>query len=137
METSEGALWEGVLPGVLRQLYVGRATGRLVLERAGVRHGLRFGGGHILNAETSAREDRMGELLVARGLLTPADLKRATGFALRDGKRLGVVLVELGLLDARGLEDAVSAHVQHVLEKVFAWGDGSYSFQPEAEPAPE
>ena len=79
----------------------------------------------------------MGELLVARGLLTPADLKRSTGFALRDGKRLGVVLVELGLLDAQGLEDAVSTHVQHVLEKVFAWSDGSYSFQPEAEPAPE
>jgi hypothetical protein len=137
METSQGALWEGVLPGVLRQLYVGRATGRLVLERAGVLYGLRFGGGHILNAETSAREDRMGELLVARGVLTPADLKRSTGFALRDGKRLGVVLVELGLLDARGLEDAVSTHVQHVLEKVFVWSDGSYSFQPEAEPAPE
>ena len=67
----------------------------------------------------------MGELLVARGVLSPGDLKRATGFALRDGKRLEVVLVELGLLDPQGLEEAVSSHVQPVLEQVFAWSDGS------------
>lgn len=134
MEPIEGALWEGVLPGVLRRLYVGRASGRLILERTGARHGLRFGAGHILNAETSVREDRMGELLVTRGRVTQAELRRATGFALRDGKRLGAVLVELGMLDADGLEEAVSAHVQHVLQKVFAWAEGSYAFQPQTEP---
>ncbi len=137
MEPVEGALWEGVLPGVLRRLYVGRATGRLALERGGERHGLRFDGGHILNAETTVREDRMGELLVARGRLSVGDLKRATGFSLRDRKRLGAVLVELGLLDTEGLADAVSTHVQHVLQKVFAWTEGTYSFREEAEPAPQ
>jgi hypothetical protein len=137
MESMAGALWEGVLPGVLRQLYVGRASGRLELERDGARYGLRFGGGHILNAETGVRQDRMGQLLVARGVLTEPDLKRATGFALRDRKRLGGVLLEQGLLDAQGLEDAVAAHVQHVLDRVFAWKDGRYSFREEAEPAPE
>ena len=135
MEPIAGALWEGVLPGVLRRLYVGRASGRLVLERGGERHGLRFDGGHILNAETSVREDRMGALLVAHGRLSAGDLKRATGFALRDRKRIGVVLVELGLLDTEGLAQAVSAHVQHVLQKLFAWTEGSYAFREEAEPA--
>jgi hypothetical protein len=137
MESLAGPLWEGVLPGVLRQLYVGRASGRLVLERDAVRYGLRFGRGHILNAETSARPDRMGQLLVTRGVLTEHDLKRATGFALRDRKRLGVVLLEHGLLDAQGVADAVAAHVQHVLDRVFAWNEGHYTFQEEAEPAPE
>jgi hypothetical protein len=134
MEPASGTLWEGVLPGVLRRLYVGRATGRLLLERGAERHGLRFQGGHILNAETSVREDRMGELLVARGRLTAAALKRATGFALRDGKRVGAVLVEQGLLDAEGLEEAVSLHVQHVLQKVFPWNEGAWAFRPEADP---
>jgi len=133
MESFAGELWEGVLPGVLRQLYVGRATGRLLLERSGQRHGLRLSSGHILNAETNAREDRMGSLLVASGRLTEGDVKRATGFALRDGKRVGAVLVELGLLDADGLEEAVSRHVQHVLRKAFAWNDGRYEFHEETE----
>ena len=137
MESIAGPLWEGVLPGVLRQLYVGRASGRLVLERDAVRYGLRFGRGHILNAETSVRQDRMGQLLVARGVLTDPDLRRATGFALRDRKRLGVVLLEHGLLDAQGLADAVAAHVQHVLDRVFAWNEGHYTFQADTEPAPE
>jgi len=133
VEGITGELWEGVLPDVLRQLYVGRATGRLLLQRGGERHGLRLSSGHILNAETSVREDRMGSLLVASGRLTEGDVKRATGFALRDGKRLGAVLVDLGLLDADGLEEAVSAHVQHVLRKAFAWSDGRYEFHPEVE----
>ncbi len=131
MDLVEGSLWEGVLPGVLRRLYVGRATGRLVLERSDERQGVHFRVGHIVSGETSVRGDRMGELLVSSGRLAAADMKRAMGFALRDGKRLGVVLVELGLLDAEGLEDAVCAHARHVLRKVFAWNEGSYRFQEE------
>ncbi len=132
MDSVEGSLWEGVLPGVLRRLYVGRATGRLVLEHADQRQGVHFRAGHIVSAESNVRGDRMGELLVAGGRLASGELKRATGFALRDGKRLGVVLVELGLLDADGLEDAVCMHTRHVLGKLFAWNEGSYRFQPEA-----
>ncbi len=132
MDVVEGSLWEGVLPGVLRRLYVGRATGRLVLEHADERQGVHFRAGHIVSAESNVRGDRMGELLVASGRLASGELKRAMGFALRDGKRLGIVLVELGLLDADGLEDAVCMHARHVLGKLFAWSEGGYRFQQEA-----
>jgi DnaJ-domain-containing protein 1 len=131
MEAIQGPLWEGVLPSVLRKLYVERRTGRLSFQRDVERHSVRFQNGHIVNAETNVREDRMGELLVRQGRLTPPDLKRALGFALRDRKRLGVILMEMGLLDAQGLEEAVAAHVRHVLGKVFSWNEGSYAFTEE------
>jgi hypothetical protein len=132
MAAIQGPLWEGVLPSVLRNLYVGRRTGRLSFLRDLERHSVRFRNGHIVNAETNVREDRMGELLVRQGRLTPVELKRALGFALRDNKRLGVSLMEMGLLDAQGLEEAVAAHVRHVLGKVFSWNEGSYTFIEEA-----
>jgi predicted metal-dependent hydrolase len=132
MEAIQGPLWEGVLPSVLRHLYVGRRTGRLSFLRDVERHSVRFRNGHIVNADTNVREDRMGELLVRQGRLTPADLKRALDLALRDKKRLGVILMGLGLLDAQGLEEAVAAHVRHVLGKVFSWNEGSYTFTEEA-----
>jgi tetratricopeptide (TPR) repeat protein len=134
-----GELWEGVLPGVLRDIYVGRKTGLLRFSSGEERRGLRLRHGHILGADTNVREDRMGEVLVRHGLLSQADLKRATGFVLRDGKRLGNVLVELGLLDQAGLEDALTLHVSEVLGKIFAWNQGSYEFeeQPEAEVTPD
>ena len=77
----QGALWEGVLPGVLRSLYVGRRTGVLSFVREDQRCGVRFRLGNILSADTSMREYRLGETLVRQGRLTPVDLKRAMGFS--------------------------------------------------------
>src|SRR5262245_40470343 len=128
-----GELFEGVLPGLLRDLYVGRKTGKLSFASGEERRSLRFRHGHIVSADTNVREDRMGEVLVRHGLLSQADLKRATGFVLRDKKRLGVVLIELGLLDQAGLEDALALHVRAVLSKVFSWAQGSYEFREQSE----
>jgi tetratricopeptide (TPR) repeat protein len=126
-----GALGEGVLPGLLRDLYVGRKSGMLALHRGPDRRGFRFRNGHIVNADSSVREDRMGEVLVRHGHLTAPDLKRAIGFAVRDGKKLGTVLVELGLLKADQIEDALALHVHELLSKVFSWSDGTYEFAEE------
>jgi tetratricopeptide (TPR) repeat protein len=131
-----GALGEGVLPGLLRELYVGRKSGMLTLHRGADRRGFRFRNGHIVHADTSVREDRMGEVLVRHGRLTAPDLKRAIGFAVRDGKRLGTVLVELGLLPADQVEDALALHVHELLAKVFTWSDGTYEFVVEDETKP-
>jgi tetratricopeptide (TPR) repeat protein len=126
---ASGKLWEGVLPGVLRELYVGRRTGVLTFTRGDELRSVKLSGGHIVSGDTNVREDRMGEVLVRHGLLSAADLKRALGFALRDKKRLGVVLMELGLLDEAGREKALAMHVHAVLSRVFSWPDGSYEFE--------
>ena len=132
-----GSLGEGILPGVLRELYVGRNSGVLTFSRGEERRSVHFRKGNIVHADTNVREDRMGEVLLRHGRLSAADLKRAVGFALRDGKRLGTVLVELGLLPADQIEDALALHVHEILAKVFAWKDGGYEFTEEAEGAAE
>jgi hypothetical protein len=132
---TSGKLWEGVLPGVLRELYVERRTGVLAFTRGDERRSVHVRGGHIVSADTNIREDRMGEVLVRQGLLAAGDLKRALGFALRDRKRLGLVLMEQGLLDEAGLEQALALHVHAVLSRVFSWPDGAYEYVEEAEGA--
>ena len=114
-------------------MYVGRRSGMLHLVRGDEEQSLRFRGGHIVNAHTNVVEDRLGEMLVRRGLLSPADLARATEVVMRDKRRLGEVLAELGLLDANGLEDAIALHVHEMLARLFAWPDGLYAFKDEAE----
>jgi curved DNA-binding protein CbpA len=125
---TSGKLWEGVLPGVLRELYVGRRTGILSFSRADERRNVHLRAGHVVNADTSVREDRMGEVMVREGLLSPADFKRARGVSVRDNKRLGAVLLELGLIDEPGLERVLQIHVRAVLSAVFSWPEGSYEF---------
>jgi hypothetical protein len=129
----EGRLGDGVVPDLLREIYVGRLSGVLSLVRGEERQSLRFRRGHIVNAHTNVVEERMGELLVRRGLLSQDGLERATEIVIRDRRRLGEVLEELGLLDASGLEDAVALHVHELLAKVFSWPDGSYEFEPSAD----
>ena len=132
----KGDLAEGVVPHLLREIYVGRRTGTLALNRGQERQSLRFRHGHIVNAHTNVVEERLGEMLVRRSLLSAADLERATGIVVRDKRRLGEVLAELGLLDASGLEDAVALHVHEMLAKVFTWPEGSYAFEEESDAAP-
>jgi hypothetical protein len=131
--TDEGPLWEGVVPGVLRGLYVGRRTGTLTFVHEEERRGVHLRRGNIVNADTNVREDRLGAVLVRAGRLTEADRRRAEGFAVRDRKRFGSVLVELGVLDRETLEEALALHVDVVLSKVFSWTDGRYEFRPQDE----
>jgi hypothetical protein len=49
---------------------------------------------------------RLGEILVARGLITERDVARALAVQGQTGKRLGETLVELGLISPSQLSDA-------------------------------
>ncbi len=130
---SSGEIAEGVLPQLLRTMYVERRSGMLQLVRGEEEQSLRFRGGHIVNAQSNVKSDRLGEMLVRRGLLSDEGLERATEVVIRDKRRLGEVLAELGLLDKNGLEDAIALHVHEMLARLFAWPDGRYVFKGAAD----
>ena len=128
-----GEIAEGVLPQLLRTLYVGRRSGLVRLRRGDEEQSLRFRHGTIVNSQTNVVEDRLGEMLVRRGLLKQADLERSTEIVMREKRRLGAVLSDLGLIDTNGLEDAIAFHVHEMIARMFVWPDGSYAFEPETE----
>jgi curved DNA-binding protein CbpA len=132
----KGTLSEGAVAGILRELYVGRRSGLLHFTRDGERRSVRLYKGNIVHADTNVKEERLGETLVRRGLLSAADLKRATGFVLRDKRRLGEVLQEMGVLNKDQLEDALALQVREILPKVFSWAEGEYAFDPDASEVP-
>jgi tetratricopeptide (TPR) repeat protein len=130
----KGSLAEGSLPLVLRDLYVARKTGMLHFRREDERRSFRFRIGQVVRADTAVLQDRLGDVLVRAGLLSAQDLKRASGFVLRDRKRLGAVLQELGILDRSQVEDAVALHLRENFLKVLAWPDGEYAFEEDSDP---
>ncbi|MBI3932693.1 MAG: DnaJ domain-containing protein [Acidobacteria bacterium] len=123
-----GALAEGALPAVLRALYVERRTGLLHVTHDADRGSVCFVEGHIVWGDTTVEECHMGETLVRHGLLGQEHLDRAGAVVTRTKKRLGEVLVEMGVLDGPGLEEALGLHVREVLRCVFSWAEGSYAF---------
>ena len=126
--------WQGLLPAILRQIYVGRKSGLLSFLRGKEKRSVRFHSGHIAHVESNIHEDHLGEILVRRGLLDRDTLERATRVAIDGRKRLGAVLVEVGLLDREGLEIALAHHVDHVLTGLFSWTDGEYEFVEDLRP---
>ncbi|HEX6739750.1 MAG TPA: DUF4388 domain-containing protein, partial [Vicinamibacteria bacterium] len=132
----KGTLGEGVLPGLLRDLYVGRRTGYLLFARPNENRSVYFRRGHILNARTDVKEDWLGEVLVRHGYLSSVDLQRATTLVQMERIRLGQALYDLGLFDKETLEDALALHVREVLFKVFNWAEGTFMFEERDEMAP-
>jgi len=125
----KGTLAEGVLPGLLRSLYVGRKSGRLHFLTGETRRTVRFQRGQIVRAESSLADERLGETLVRAEWLTAADLQRAAESVVRDGKRLGLVLREQANFDDDRLQDALSLQVHEILKKVFSATEGRFEFE--------
>src|SRR5262245_1574367 len=107
-----GRLEEGVLPALLREVYLGRRTGRLNFVKGWERRSVRFISGNIVHADTNAPGGHLGDLLVRHGLLEPEQLSTALSSARRSGKRLGEVLISERLLEKPLLDDAVELHVR-------------------------
>lgn len=130
-----GLLSEGVLPGMLRDIYVGRRSGLLVFTRGHDSYAVRFRKGHIVHGQSSVPQAHLGEIMVDQGLLRQADLERATTVVRDTRKRLGQVLVEMGIIPRGQLEDALALQVREHLLSVFAWNEGVCAFEDqEAQP---
>ena len=129
----KGTLGEGVLPSVLRELYVGRQTGVLRFTQGAARRTIQLVKGSIVNAASEAPEEHLGETLVRLGRLSRADVDRAGEVVRREHKRLGAVLIEMGAFDRDQLEDALAVHAHEILLRIFEGaGEGSYEFEPSA-----
>jgi len=70
----------------------------------------------IAKAKASQPRLRLGELLVAQGVLTPAQLETALNERKRSGRRLGRILVEDGIATEQAIAQAlaVQLHVPYV-----------------------
>src|SRR5262245_21269354 len=125
----KGPLGPGVVPFVLKSIYLGRRTWMLRFIREAERRSVRFMSGHIVYGEASLKELRLGEVLVAAGRLDPAVRARADEIVGRERKRMGAVLREMGVLDENSLEEALALQVRAILASVFSLRDGTYTFQ--------
>jgi len=127
----EGELSQEGLIRILRSIFLGRLTGQLGFARRADRFALRFLGGQIVSASSSAITGRLGSILVRIGLLETDDLERALGRAHDAERALGPVLVELGFVRREQVEEALRLQVREILFTALFWGSGSYRFAPD------
>lgn len=125
----KGNLSRGVLPGLLRELFVAHKSGMLHVTRGAERRSVRFQDGRIVGAQASDPDEQMGPVLVRQGFLSQGDLERAREVMTREGKRLGRALRDMGVWDEARKEEALALHAREVLLKLFSWTEGEYVFE--------
>jgi len=124
----DGRLELEPLWSVLASLRSRRATGVLTLMSRDVERKIFMEEGDPTMATSSAREDRLIELLHREGRLNERQYEQAAMTIGASGRRAGVVLVEKGLIASRELFPLVRHHYETIIFDSFAWSVGSWRF---------
>ena len=119
-------------PLVLSRLYEGGATGALLLNSGSHVKRVFLQAGAVIFAASNDRNDRLGEMLLRRGVLRLDDYLAASAGVV-PGKRFGTILVEKGILTPGQLVWAVKEQVKEIAFSLFSLPSGTCQLVPEAE----
>ena len=113
---------------VLQMLHHSRVTGRLQVTRKSNRANLFFDGGNVSFADIVKRPALLGEYLVSQGAITRAALDYFLE-ARHPTKKLGVRLVEAGVVTEDVVREAVESQIREVIYEIVGWGEGRFQFR--------
>ncbi len=117
------------LPVILKKVHAYGVPGVITLRRPPIEKRLYVRHGRIIFATSNLPADRLGEFLIRRGVLDPATYQEAVRlWKQQKTKRLGRILVEMGVLTARQLFQAVQQQIEDIVLSVFAWDHGEVDF---------
>jgi|Deesub1362A_J573_1020465.scaffolds.fasta_scaffold00132_48 tetratricopeptide (TPR) repeat protein len=85
--------------------------------------------GDMIFSASNQPEDRLGEYLLRKGLITPGQYKEAVAEMKKTGKRLGNILVSHGVLNPHQLFESVRGQVEEIILSLFSLEDGSFVFE--------
>lgn len=133
----EGSLKDFGLADILQLIYFQRKTGVLALEGRTDKVRFLFIDGNIVGAESRRRieANRLGKVLVKKGLLEENDLKSVLEEQLRSNVRLGNILVKRGIVEKEPIQEILTGQIKETVVQIFGWKQGTYEFTPQAVPA--
>ncbi len=129
-EGGEGSLGRERLWCVVATLLKGKFTGTLILSSRGIERRIIVDGGELTMATSTARDDRLIELLHREGRLTERQYEQAAMTIGASGRRAGAVLVEKGLIASRELFPLERHHYEALIFDSFTWVEGTWRFRP-------
>ncbi|MBI4727367.1 tetratricopeptide repeat protein [candidate division TA06 bacterium] len=135
----KGSFKEISLPDVLQLLSVGHKTGCLKVTDGKSFGSIFFKDGKICYSSLLNRPDRLGDRLLSRGFITNSQLGEALKHQQTDpdGRRLGDILIHLGLLTKQDLESDVSRQIADAIFYLLRWDEGDFFFEPDTLPTEE
>jgi serine/threonine protein kinase len=123
---------------LMREIHAESKSGHIHFSHGHERRSLRFVKGQVILGTSDVLGEHLGDTMVRHGFLSKPDLDRAVAIVLRDRKRLGVVVTELGILDKRRLREAIGLYIREILLNAVDRSHGKFVFEESgAEPLTE
>lgn len=132
----EGSLNDFGLADILQLIYFQRKTGLLTLEGRLDRVKLLFMDGNIVGAESKRRIDdnRLGRILLKRGLISEGDLQAALEDQKKNKMKLGTILVEREFISKEVIGEIIDGQITETVIQLFNWKQGTYEFTSQGIP---
>jgi curved DNA-binding protein CbpA len=130
----QGSLEKDQLPEILHSLAWSEESGVLQLTQDLTSKHIYLGRGSIVFARSNQHSDRLGELLLRQERLTRAQLADASNKVRASGKKLGAVLVQMGLFSESQVRASVEEQMRSIIHPLFGWSAGEYCFRENANP---
>src|SRR4051812_38144695 len=107
-----------------------RATGTLTLGRGQVRKQLELRDGLLVSADSNLREEALGAVLVATGVLDEQRLGELLAEVKKRGRKMGTVLLELGWVGPADVLAALGEQVRMRAVSCLRWNEQEVSYEP-------
>ncbi|HTY07581.1 MAG TPA: DUF4388 domain-containing protein [Candidatus Edwardsbacteria bacterium] len=126
----EGNISEFSLPEILQLIASQRKTGVLALEHDGDEAALDFEDGAITGGyyRHKGLQKHLSEYLFQSNLVSADHLAAADEQHAKDQTPVEEFLIERGHLSKEDFEEAIRFKIQEILDEVFTWLDGHYTF---------
>lgn len=125
-----GAIAERPVADLLLRHLELRSTGTLLLVRGQMRKELFLREGRTVAAESNMRQETLGMLLVSKGVIDEEQLNFLLAEAKRTEQKMGEVLVNLGWLSPEDVLKYLASQARRRVADALRWTEGSYSFIP-------
>jgi hypothetical protein len=116
------------LVGLLYAVSSNGQTGVAIIKREQLHKEVIFKDGWIVSARTNKSEERLGNFLAKRGIISQSHLDDMAAQAKKKRVRLGGFLVENGVLLQRELEEFLDFQAKEILYDLFSWKEGEFYF---------
>lgn len=126
-----GNLEELGLGEILQIVSLSRKTGILSLNSCGRDGSVFFRQGQVVRAASSTYQHSLGEVLIQRGVIDLAVLRKSLAFQQENGfsERLGVILVKNFGVSQEIIEEVVREQIENVVFSLFNWTEGTFNFE--------
>ena len=105
-------------------------NGTLTLEGGKITKSIFFSEGKPVAVLGLVRNERLGQILLKKGKIDEATFETAVNSAIKTGKRIGEVLLEMEAISPHELYQTIVEQTEEKILEIFSWETGNYHFTP-------